>query len=144
MVDDAEWQRRLAVGAITEVDRESPTTPDSYVDMKYTSIEFMRDVAARGSETARFAFADAIVAWSQIDGVEEAVRSAARYPIEQQADRLRCWGCRQPDDLWHWWGVVADRSGRPLASLHGESAGGPDEAARQFVRSVKSLARRSR
>ena len=62
----------------------------------------------------------------------------------ERADRLRCWGCRQPDDLWHWWGVVADRSGSPLASLHGETGGGPDAAALQFVQTVKSLARKSR
>ena len=60
----------------------------------------------------------------------------------EQADRLRCWACRQPDDLWHWWGLVADRTGRPVASLHGETANGPDAAARQFIQSVKSLAHR--
>ena len=60
----------------------------------------------------------------------------------EQADRLRCWGCRQPDDLWHWWGLVADRGGHPVATLHGESAEGPDGAALQFVQAVKSLTRR--
>ena len=79
-------------------------------------------------------------------GVELApTRDAADLVLYfEQADRLRCFGCRQPDDLWHWWGLVADRSGRPLASLHGETAGGPDEAAEQFVQSVKSLARKTR
>lgn len=61
----------------------------------------------------------------------------------EQADRLRCFGCRQPENLWHWWGYVADRSGHELASLHGETEGGPDAAAQQFVRSVQSLARQA-
>jgi hypothetical protein len=62
----------------------------------------------------------------------------------EQADRLRCWGCRQPEDLWYWWGLVLDRSGRELASLHGETGEGPPAAARQFVKSVKAMAQHSR
>jgi hypothetical protein len=62
----------------------------------------------------------------------------------EQADRLRCWGCRQPENLWYWWGLVLDRSGRELASLHGETEGGPEAAAREFVKSVKTMARPSR
>ncbi len=62
----------------------------------------------------------------------------------ERADRLRCWGCRQPEDLWYWWGLVLDRSGRELASLHGETESGPPGAARQFVKSVEAMARRSR
>jgi hypothetical protein len=61
----------------------------------------------------------------------------------EQADRLRCWACRQPGDLWHWWGVVSDASGRELASLHGETAGGADAAARQFMAGVRTLLRRA-
>jgi hypothetical protein len=62
----------------------------------------------------------------------------------EEADRLRCWGCRQPENLWHWWGLVLDSSGRELASMHGETEGGPPAAAREFVRSVRSMARRAR
>ena len=62
----------------------------------------------------------------------------------ERADRLRCWGCRQPENLWYWWGLVLDRSGRELASLHGETESGPPAAARQFVKSIVTMARRSR
>ena len=62
----------------------------------------------------------------------------------EQADRLQCWGCRQPESLWHWWGLVLDPAGRELASLHGETAAGPAAAARQFVESVKAMARERR
>jgi hypothetical protein len=62
----------------------------------------------------------------------------------EQADRLRCGGCRQPEDLWYWWGLVLDPSGRELASLHGETAEGPPAAARRFVESVKAMAHHSR
>jgi hypothetical protein len=90
------------------------------------------------------------------DTVVEAVRgqrglelAAARDRADlvlyfEQADRLRCWGCRQPENLWHWWGLVLDPAGRELASLHGETAAGPAAAARQFVESVKAMTHRSR
>jgi hypothetical protein len=59
----------------------------------------------------------------------------------EQADRLHCWGCQQPENLWYWWGLVLDPSGRELASLHGETEGGAPAAARQFVESVASITR---
>jgi hypothetical protein len=62
----------------------------------------------------------------------------------EQADRLRCWDCRQPEDLWYWWGLVLDPSGRELATLHGETSEGPPAAARQFVKSVEAMAHHPR
>jgi hypothetical protein len=61
----------------------------------------------------------------------------------ERADRLRCFGCQQPEGLWYWWGLVADRSGREIVSLHGETDGGAPAAARQFVKSVTAAARRA-
>jgi hypothetical protein len=59
----------------------------------------------------------------------------------EQADRLRCWACRQPEGLWHWWGLVHDPTGRELASLHGETTAGADDAARRFAVELKKLLR---
>ena len=77
VVSDAEWDRRLATGDTTELDRESATYEGGYVDCKYTSLAFIRDVAERGSETTRFAFDGVTVAWSRLDGLDEAVGAAA-------------------------------------------------------------------
>ncbi|HVR30494.1 MAG TPA: hypothetical protein VMS86_13285 [Thermoanaerobaculia bacterium] len=57
----------------------------------------------------------------------------------EQADRLECFLCRQPEDRWYWWGLVLDAAGRELVSLHGESTLGPRRPARRFVASVKAL-----
>ena len=62
VVSDADWERRLGDGAVTELDLESPTYDGGYVDAKYTSIGFLRDVATRGNEQACFAFDGVIVA----------------------------------------------------------------------------------
>ena len=62
----------------------------------------------------------------------------------EQADRLRCFFCPQPEDRWYWWGLVLDPDSRELASMHGETAAGPGEPARQFVSGVKQLTRRKK
>lgn len=100
VVSDTEWERRLAAGDTTELDRESATYDGGYVDCKYTSVAFIRDVAARGSETTRFAFDGVTVAWSRVDGLAEAVRSAASYPIAGLADRIRSFHAHL--EYWQW------------------------------------------
>ena len=108
VVDDAAWERRLAQGDVTELDLDSPTYEGGYVDMKYTSVAFIRDVAARGSEVARFAFDGAIVAWSSVDGVEAELQAAARYPREEQSDRIRAFHAQL--EYWRWMFGESDRS----------------------------------
>jgi Nucleotidyltransferase domain len=109
VVDDAEWDRRLASGDVTELDLESATYDGGYVDSKYTSMAFIRDVADRGSETARFAFDGVQVAWSRIEGLEEACRAAGRYPIEERAERIRAFHAQL--EYWQWMFREGDRSG---------------------------------
>jgi hypothetical protein len=87
------------------------------------------------------------------DRLREALRKGRRLELAasreqadlvlyfEQADRLRCWACRQPEGLWHWWGLVHDPTGRELASLHGETAAGADDAARRFAVELKKLLR---
>jgi predicted nucleotidyltransferase len=108
VVEEDEWQRRLAAGEVTELDYDSPTVEDLYVDMKYLSVGFIRDVATRGSETARFAFQGAIVAWSRIGGLDEAIRSAACYPIEHQTARIRAFHTQL--EYWQWLFGEGERS----------------------------------
>lgn len=109
VVSDADWERRLAAGDVTELDLESATYEGGYVDCKYTSLGFMREVAERGSETARFAFDGVTVAWSRVDGLENAVLAAARYPIEGLADRIGAFHAQL--EYWQWLYREGDRSG---------------------------------
>jgi hypothetical protein len=108
-----------------------------------------------GAAAAATSLADDIVA--DLDGsLRAAVRKARRLDVVAARDRadlvlyfvvanrLHCWECRQPRDLWYWWGFVGDPEGRHLASLHGETEEGPDAAVRRFVAGVKSLRKRVR
>ncbi len=109
VVSDAEWDRRLAAGDTTLLDQESATYEGGYVDCKYTSVGFMREVAAHGSEQARFAFDGVEVAWSRIDGLDDALRAAARYPIDGRDDRIRAFHAQL--EYWQWLFREGDRSG---------------------------------
>jgi len=100
VVSNAEWERRLAAGDTTELDRESATYEGGYVDSKFTSLGFIREVAERGTETTRFAFAGATVAWSRVEGLEEAVAAAARYPIDGRDGRIRSFHAQL--EYWQW------------------------------------------
>ncbi len=109
VVSDDEWDRRLAAGDTTLLDQESATYEGGYVDCKYTSVGFMREVAARGTEQARFAFDGVDIAWSRIDGLDDALRAAARYPIEGRDDRIRAFHAQL--EYWQWLFREGDRSG---------------------------------
>jgi hypothetical protein len=108
---------------------------------------------ASGGDAARSASGDAP------GDVSEAVKRAlARAPVElapsrdradlliyfEQADRLRCWACRQPEGLWYWWAIVGDTSGRVLLSLHGETGRGRDAASEDFAAEMRALLRDAR
>ncbi len=100
VVSDADWERRLAAGDTTELDRESATYEGGYVDCKYTSLGFIRDVAERGSETTRFAFDGVTVAWSRVDGLDAAVRAAASFPAAGRAERILSFHAQL--EYWQW------------------------------------------
>jgi hypothetical protein len=84
-----------------------------YVDGKYTTLAFIRDVAARGSEPARFAFAGAKVLLCREDTpnfraeLDAAVRDAATYPVAQQRERVTRFLAQL--EAWRWYAGEALR-----------------------------------
>jgi predicted nucleotidyltransferase len=109
VVSDDEWDRRLAAGDTTMLDQESATYEGGYVDCKYTSVGFIREVAAHGSEQARFAFDGVEVAWSRLDGLAGELGAAACYPIDRRDDRIRAFHAQL--EYWQWLFREGDRSG---------------------------------
>ena len=101
VVSDEEHQQRMQAGTIQFFSCELCTYPEGYVDGKYASTGFMRQVAASGSEPARFAYADAQVLFARSDGVEALARQIARYPIEHKAARMRSFFAQF--EGWNWY-----------------------------------------
>jgi hypothetical protein len=59
-----------------------------YVDAKQVDLEHIRQVAARGSEPARFAYQGARILFDRTDGLEGLLARVVRYPIEGRDQRV--------------------------------------------------------
>ncbi len=88
VISAEEFARRRAENRMTLVNHTLCTYPGGYVDAKYMDAGFLRTVAERGSEPARYAFHGAQILFSRIDGLERLLAEIVRYPVEQKADRI--------------------------------------------------------
>jgi predicted nucleotidyltransferase len=101
IVSNEEYQERLDRRALTYVNWDLATYEGGYVDGKFITTDFLRLVAEKGSEPARFAFKDAFVAFSRIDGLDALLQAASRYPVEGKADRIKRFYAQF--EAWKWY-----------------------------------------
>jgi len=106
-------QGELAIFDDTLADYEG-----GYLDAKVISPAFIDEVARHGSEPARWAFEDAFVAFSRVEGMEERIAAAAAYPEQEREEKLRDFVAHVM--LMEWFMCEAERrSDRYLASFAG-------------------------
>ena len=112
LLTPAAFAARRASGKLTSASHDLATYPGGYVDAKYVSVDLIRDVPARGSEVARFAFEGVTVLFER-DGsgvdVRAEVERAVRYPVEGKAERMRRF--RAQLDAWRWFWREGRRKG---------------------------------
>jgi predicted nucleotidyltransferase len=101
LVSDGEYEKRLRAGQLTFFDRQLCTYEGGYVDGKYVGPGFLERVAASGSEPARFAFQDARVLFSRIDGLETRLQAITRYPSEGKRERMSRFYAQL--EAWQWY-----------------------------------------
>jgi predicted nucleotidyltransferase len=89
VVSEEEYETKYRENNLTYWEKDSCTYENGYVDGKYISMDFMKKVSKHGSEAARFAFKDAFVAYSKIEGVEQILQEITRYPKELKADKMK-------------------------------------------------------
>jgi predicted nucleotidyltransferase len=96
------YARQVAAQRLTFVSTDLATYPGGFVDAKYLSLNFIKDVAERGSEPARFAFDGVKVLFSRIpdQGLEEVIARAVRYPVEGKRERMVRF--RVQLEAWRW------------------------------------------
>jgi hypothetical protein len=87
------------------------TYPGGFVDGKFISIDFVRRVAAQGSEPARFGFDGAKILFSRIEGLEELLQEVVTYPASQKVDRIVKF--RAQLEAWHWYCSEGRRRDNP-------------------------------
>lgn len=113
VVPDEDLRERLRTARTCFFSLELCTYADGYVDGKYTSEAFIREVAVRGSEPARFAFQDARILFSRSESLAATIAAAARYPVEEKAARL--WRFQAQFEAWYWYcGEALKKGNLPL------------------------------
>lgn len=100
-VSDEDYKKRLAENRIHFFNQELTSYEGGYVDGKYSTQTFVKQVAEKGSEPARFAFAGSRVLFSKIDGFEEDVCKAAEYPVNDKAEHIKRFYAQF--EAWHWY-----------------------------------------
>jgi len=108
-VSEESYQRRFQKGEIHFYNKELCTYEGGYVDGKYLSLEFVKQVAARGSQPARFAFTGSQVLFSKMAGFAKQVHKAEEYPIAEKAERIKRFYAQF--EAWHWYSHEALRLG---------------------------------
>ena len=111
VVSDEDLAERRANGTTAFSDVELARYPNGYIDAKYVSLGYLDEVAARGSEPSRFAFKGATVLFSRVEGLEGRIASAARYPVEVQADRIARFAAQL--EAWTWMAGEGQRKDNP-------------------------------
>lgn len=78
-----------------------------YVDGKVISLEFLMQVADKGSEPARSAFVNAVVGFSRIPQLDAILAKVTRYPEEAHEEKIGAFYAQV--QAWHWYVGEADR-----------------------------------
>ncbi len=86
---DAEYARREAERALTYFATDLCDYPGGYVDGKIVNVAFLEEVADRGSEPARSAFENVIIAYSQVPHLTDLLGRISTYPEAGHADKIR-------------------------------------------------------
>jgi len=86
VVSATEFQQRQQGGKL-HYNNRSLCTYDGYIDGKYMDVEFLRLVASKGSDPARYAFKDCRILFSRIEGLENLLAEIVRYPSTETMER---------------------------------------------------------
>ncbi len=82
--------------------------PGGYIDCKVVSLASLNQIAARGSDPARYAFKDATILSSRTAALDSVLQRVTRFPIEQQASRERRFICQLL--AWKWYMSQAEEN----------------------------------
>ncbi|HEY0603085.1 MAG TPA: nucleotidyltransferase domain-containing protein [Herpetosiphonaceae bacterium] len=107
IVSEEEHRQRTTAGDLAFFNAELSTYPGGYVDGKFLSQSFLDQVEERGSEPARFAFADARILFGDIAGLGEQLQRIAQYPSSEKIARISRFKAQL--EAWHWYASEADK-----------------------------------
>lgn len=100
-VSEEDYQRRFQTEQLHFFNTDLCTYEGGYVDGKYLSLNFVKQVLEKGSEPARFAFEGSQVLFSRVGGFEEDVCKISEYPAAEKAERIKRFYAQF--EAWHWY-----------------------------------------
>lgn len=100
VVDSPAYQRRRDAGLLHYNNREL-CTYDGYIDGKYVDLAFLKLVAERGSEPARYAFEGTRVLFSKVPQLEALLADIVRYPVDGKRERIARFAAQLL--AWRWY-----------------------------------------
>ena len=100
-LSEENYQIHFQTGQLTFFNTELCTYEGGYIDGKYISLSFVKQVLEKGSEPARFAFEVSRVLFSKIEGFQEDICKIVEYPIAGKAERNKHFYAQL--EAWHWY-----------------------------------------
>jgi predicted nucleotidyltransferase len=100
--DYAQAANSIKIWYCNEVEAEGRTIP---IDGKYISLSFIKEVAGKGSEPARYAFSGAFATYSEIKELQSLIEKAATYPKERKNGNIDAFWAQLK--AWEWYAKEA-------------------------------------
>ncbi|MGP3777841.1 nucleotidyltransferase domain-containing protein [Halanaerobium saccharolyticum] len=105
IISKEDYIKRKKRGELTYFDQELAVAPTEYIDGKYISLDFMKKVAEKGSEPARFAFEGAEIIFSNFDGLEDLLEDITVYPRAEKQEKIERFYAQF--EAWKWYSEEA-------------------------------------
>jgi Predicted nucleotidyltransferase len=100
VISTSDYQRRQREGRLHYNNREL-CTYDGYIDGKYVDLDFLKLVAARGSDPIRYAYEGNRILFSRLDDLDSLLAAIVRFPVEEKAARLERFAAQLL--AWRWY-----------------------------------------
>lgn len=96
-----DYRKHVESGQLTFFNTDLSTYEGGYVDGKYLSLDFLKQVMEKGSEPARFAFEGTQILFSRVEGFEEEICRVVQYPLSEKTERIKRFHAQL--EAWHWY-----------------------------------------
>ncbi|MCA9734864.1 MAG: nucleotidyltransferase domain-containing protein [Deferribacteres bacterium] len=101
VVDESEYLKRKNDKKLAFSLWDICTYPGGYIDCKVVSLNFLQRVKERGSDPARYAYADNAILLSRIANIETLLAEITRFPREKKAIRRKRFAAQLL--AWKWY-----------------------------------------
>jgi hypothetical protein len=114
VIASADYERRKTENRL-HYNNRTLCTYDGYIDGKYMDVEFLKQVAERGSDPIRYAYEGSRILFSRIEGLDTLLAAIVRYPAEQKQERIERFAAQLL--AWRWYYSEGVRQQSPYLIL---------------------------